>query len=195
MLKSCLMVIRRMQVFCFVIGAVIVSIGCESIDSPDKYRKQADPTPPTNSEPTITPERTNTNVNGTNKSENTDMGEITSCYPEQLFRGDVLTIKLKVPHGRYSAILRKKDQRWFFLYGGGKNNPNWDDPSFTMTDEIAINTETALNATNVDLDAPPEKIFDKTGVYRIMVSHEDFGQDDPPWTGMCEISYSHESKK
>jgi hypothetical protein len=53
------------------------------------------------------------------KNENSvdDVGEIKSCSPSKLYRGDVLTVSLKTPHGRYAAIRRMNGSKWFFLYG------------------------------------------------------------------------------
>jgi len=130
------------------------------------------------------------NVNHTNTvAEVENVGEIISCTPEKIYRGETLTVAMKTPHGIYSAIRREKGGKWFFLYGGEGNEPTWDDITFTKLPEITINTETAYNSTNVEVGEKPAKIFTKTGKYRLMVSPEDFGQDDPLWTGMCEIDY------
>lgn len=98
-----------------------------------------------------------------------NVGDIKSCSPEKLFRGDVLTVSSKVPHGRYAAIRRMNGSKWFFLYGEN-SEPMWNDQSFTDLSEITINSETAYNSTNVDDGKKPEKIFTKTGVYRVLGS-------------------------
>lgn len=143
--------------------------------------------------PTVTPVITNADpTNKTNKIE--DAGEITNCTPNKIYKGETVTVTLKTPHGIYSAIRRLKDDKWFFLYGDKNNNPVWNDKSFTELSEIKIDTSSAYNSTNVDVGETSEKIFNKTGAYRIMVSNEDFGQDDPPWTGMCEVFYVNEKR-
>jgi hypothetical protein len=118
-----------------------------------------------------------------------DVGEILNCSPDKIYLGETLKVSLKTPHGSYAAIRRIKGDRWFFLYGSKSNSPSWNDESFVNLSEINIETQTAYNSTNVFDNGKAEKIFNKTGKYRLMVSHEDFGQDDPPWTGMCEVNY------
>lgn len=100
------------------------------------------------------------------------------------------------PHGGYLAILRKKGNVWFFLYSREKDKtPSWNIDELKSLSKIEFNTETARNyATYKKFDRVNERIFKKTGWYRVMVSHEDFGQDDPPWTGMCEIYYVNKKR-
>lgn len=173
------------------IGFIVLLTGCRSTQSAAiDNRISARPIPTANVSTTAVPMA---NVNRSNNIDDQDAGEIINCSPEKIYRGEVLTVSLKTPHGIYSAIRRVKDNKWFFLYGNKKNEPAWNDNLFTKSSEITINTGTAYNSTNVDVGETPEKIFTETGAYRIMVSHEDFGQDDPPWTGMCEVYYTNKT--
>lgn len=123
--------------------------------------------------------------------------EIENCTPEKLYRGDSISVKFNKSHGGYSAIRRIKDDKWFFLYNYTEDNIlSYDIDEFKLVSQIEINTETARSfATYRQFDRVNERIFNKTGRYRVMVSHEDFGQDDPPWTGMCEVYYVNEKRK
>jgi len=180
----------------FVLGVSIILLsGCNSTQSASaNNRIFATPEPTARVSPTVAPIVYN-NVNHSDTVDRDgDVGEIKSCSPEKIYHGETLTASLKTPHGIYSAIRRGKDNKWFFLYGGKGNEPAWNDNSFTKLSEITINTETAYNSTNVDVGETPEKIFTKTGKYRLMVSHEDFGQDDPPWTGMCEVYFVNKKR-
>lgn len=173
--------------------SIVLLGGCNSSQyASANNRISATPEPTANVLPTAPP-IANANHSGTIDRDE-DVGEIKSCSPEKIYRGETLTASLKTPHGIYSAIRRVKDNKWFFLYGGKENEPAWNDNSFTKLPEITINTKTAYNSTNVDVGEKPEKIFTKTGKYRLMVSREDFGQDDPPWTGMCEIYYVNKKR-
>lgn len=167
--------------------------GCNSTQSASaNNRILATPKPTANVSPTVAPVANANHSN--NVDEDEDVGEIISCSPEKVYFGETLTVSMKTPHGMYSAIRRVKDNKWFFLYGGKENEPAWNDNAFTKLSEITVNTETAFNSTNVEIGETPEKIFTKTGKYRLMVSHEDFGQDDPPWTGMCEVYYVNKKR-
>ena len=185
--KSSVNLIFALSVF------IVLLSGCDSPQSASANdRIFVSPAPTANVSPTVAP-ITNANHSSTvNKNE--DVGEIKSCSPEKIYRGETLSAFLKTPHGIYSAIRRVKDNKWFFLYGGKENKPAWNDDSFTKLSEITINTEAAYNSTNVDVGETPEKIFTKTGKYRLMVSYEDFGQDDPPWTGTCEVYYVNKKR-
>lgn len=120
-----------------------------------------------------------------------DGNEIKSCSPEKLYRGDILTVKFNQPHSGYSAILRMSDGKWFFLDYAEKSTPLWSVETLKTLSEIKINPETAVNTTNSE---KPEKIFNKTEKYRIMISDQDFGQDDPPVTGICIVEYVNEQR-
>lgn len=180
-------------IFLLAVSIFLLS-GCNSTQSASANDlTSATPEPTANVSPTVASSTINANHSGS-VDENEDVGEIKSCSPEKVYRGETFTAFLKTPHGVYSAIRRVEDNRWFFLYGDNENEPAWNDSSFTKLSEITINTETAYNSTNVDVGEKPEKIFTKTGKYRLMVSREDFGQDDPPWTGMCEFFYVNKKR-
>jgi hypothetical protein len=117
-----------------------------------------------------------------------DEDKIKSCSPEKIYRGETLTVTFNQPHGGYAAIRRMNDNRWFFLNDIEKSEPVWTVEQLKSLPQIKIQT-TAINATNSTENAIAEKIFAKSGRYRIMIGDEDFGQDDPPWTGMCEVEY------
>lgn len=132
-------------------------------------------------------------VNAAKSTDDGDTGDIKTCSPEKLYRGEILTVALKQPHGNYLAIRRMSDTRWFFLNDAERSQPVWNRAEFKMLSEIKINPETAVNATNNP--ETPEKIFNRPGKYRVMVSDEDFGQDDPPVTGICEVEYFHQKRQ
>lgn len=185
------MQIRLICLIFFFSGCTCLFNGCNSIESADNRQTPGRLETAVNPSPTPASVANADGIGAGNNDE--DVGEIKSCSPEKVFLGDLLTVSLKVPHGRYSAILRVKDKTWFFLYGEN-SEPAWNDRSFIFLSEITINTETAFNSTNVEVGKTPEKIFTKTGKYRVMVSREDFGQDDPPWTGMCEVYYENKKR-
>lgn len=131
------------------------------------------------------------NANTADAVSQTDDGEIKSCSPEKLYRGEILTVNLTQPHGDYAAIRRMNDDKWFFLNDAERSEPVWSRAEFKTLSAIKINTATAVNTTNSET---AEKIFNKTGKYRVMVSDQDFGQDDPLVTGICEVEYFHQKR-
>lgn len=172
---------------------IALSSGCDVSQSASVNNKAATNQPTVKASPAF--EKT-VNTNQTNRTGgDLEKGsEITGCSPNKLYRGESLTVSLRTPHGGYAAIKRLADNRWFFLYGVEKSEPVWDIDLFAKIPEIKINTATAINTTNSGDDKTPEKIFSQTGKYRIMVGSEDFGQDDPLWTGMCEIEFVNEKR-
>lgn len=117
--------------------------------------------------------------------------EIKSCVPQKLYRGETLKVSLGKKHGDNAAILRLADDKWFFLNYVENSRPVWTYEEFESLSGFEINMATAVNSTNTGFEdnKPPEKIFSKTGSYRVMTSREDFGQCDPPISGMCEVYY------
>lgn len=118
-----------------------------------------------------------------------DTGEIVKCSPQIHRKGETLRVTFaeQIPHrGKYLAILRLADNRWFFLYDGTNNFPVWQTEDVPFLSEIRVDPESAVNSTNSE----NEKIFRLPGKYRVMIGAEDFGQDDPPITGLCEVYLS-----
>lgn len=168
--------------------------GCNISQSASVNNKAANTRPTVKVSPTF--EKT-VNANQPNRTvvpDSEEGSEITACSPNKLYQGETLSVSLRTPHGGYAAIKRLTDNRWFFLYGVEKSEPVWDIDSFTKIPEIKINTTTAINTTNSGDDKTPEKIFSGTGRYQLMVSNEDFGQDDPLWTGICEVEYVNQKR-
>lgn len=152
----------------------------------------ANPTVSPNANAALTPEPTraaNSNVSdGKTSNDDTD---IKSCSPEELYLGETLTVNLRQPHGNYAAIQRISDKKWFFLNDAERSEPVWSRAEFKMLSIIKINVDTAVNTTNSET---AEKIFNRTGKYRFMVSDQDFGQEDPLVTGICEVEYFHRKR-
>lgn len=164
-----------------VLGLLFSLSGCKSIDSAAKIN--------TNLQPTVTPDKDLNISPNTNSDKSKNESEIKECLPQKLYRGDVLTVSFHPEHSGYLAILRLSDRRWFFLNDVPNSFPVFGIEELKKLSEIKINTADAVNTTNSEENKINERIFRKTGKYRIMTSNEDFGQDDPPWTGMCEVFY------
>ena len=170
---------------------IILMSGCNAIESASSNNKNAIAQPSHKTSPTS--EKNSNQID--NVVSNLEEGsEIIKCSPDKLYQGEIVTVSMRTPHGGYAAIKRMKDGKWFFLYGVEKSEPVWDVAVFTKISEIKINVSTAVNTTNVGADGAPEKIFNQTGKYQLMVSSEDFGQDDPLWTGICEVEYINEKR-
>ena len=170
---------------------IILLSGCNAIESASSNNTTNNVQPSPKTSPTV-----GRNFNqATNTAPNLEEGsEITGWSPEKLYQGEILTVSMRTPHGGYAAIKRVKDSRWFFLYGVEKSALVWDVSVFSKIAEVKINVSTAVNTTNAGADGEPEKIFNQTGKYQIMISNEDFGQDDPIWTGICEVEYVNEKR-
>ncbi len=132
----------------------------------------------------------------TNASLEKEEREIKSCVPQKLYQGETLKVSLGKTHGGNVAILRLPDDSWFFLNYVENSRPVWTYKEFESLSGFEINTATAVNSTNTKFEdnESPKRIFSKTGNYRIMTSHEDFGQCDPPISGMCEVYYINEKR-
>lgn len=177
---------KRMM-FIFLLSGILFG-GCNNFESSAQKTKVEVNTNSANTAPTETLETSD--VNKTAEIETFEGNEILSCLPEKIHSGDSLKIKLKKNHGGYIAIRRVKDGKWFFLYEVKNSQPVWNIDEFKTLNEIEINPAETFNSTNTGEKQTAEKIFDRTGEYEIMVSNQDFGQEDPPYQGLCKVNYS-----
>lgn len=174
---------------------VLLGSGCNRLQSAaTNNRNTATAAPTVNANANNAPNQNSrpiVNANAADKTSLADDDEIKSCSPEKLYMGAVLTVTFNQPHGGYAAIRRMNDNKWFFLNDAENSEPVWGLAEFKTLSEIKINAATAVNTTNSET---AEKIFNKTGKYLVMVSDQDFGQDDPPATGICEVEYVHQKR-
>ena len=96
---------------------------------------------------------------------------IVSCEPRVLRKGETLTIKLGIGHGKELAILRESDKRWYFLVV--KEPPKemkslMTPDEFKKTKTVTINTETV--GFPWEVNPKNEVIFEQPGKYIIFVS-------------------------
>lgn len=136
------------------------------------------------------------------EKDNKSNGNLT-CSPNKTKAGDVLTLKMKSPHGGYLEIVTP-DKQYIFLseLDGDKlvedarkaaAMPFYAASEFAKLDELKINTS---EATTVDYEKNGKntkpalsKIFSGTGDYRILLSEDSFEKDDPVITGECRIYF------
>lgn len=99
------------------------------------------------------------------------------CAPRKLWLGDTLTIKLSVPHGRDLAILGPAD-KFFWLRSWEPQNrestAQWY--AFEKQGELKLITSEAQGVVSQD----SERIFTKTGWYKIRVSYNLETDDGTP---------------
>lgn len=131
-----------------------------------------------------------------------ELGGELNCSPAVLKLGDILTLKMRSPHGGYLEIITPQKKYIFLseldgdeLIEAGKKagaDPFYAASNLAKLDELKINTATA---TTVDVEKDKldgkyqlEKIFAEPGKYKILLSKDSFETDDPTITGQCEIS-------
>lgn len=131
-------------------------------------------------------------------------GEL-SCSPTDLKLADILTLKMRSPHGGYLEIITPQKKYIFLseldgneLVEAGKKagaEPFYAASDFTKLDELKINT---AEATTIDVEKNKangkyqlEKIFSASGKYKILLSEDSFETDEPTITGQCEVSFTN----
>lgn len=133
-------------------------------------------------------------------------GEITSCAPEKFGRGAKLVISLKTPNGGYLAIEREGGKPDYFLLSDSEDSeeqklsaaadalPFWTTTTLKTLRRIELDSSEAravnLSKLNNRGEGKAELIFSQTGWYKIMLSDENFEQDDPLITGQCRVFYN-----
>jgi len=138
------------------------------------------------------------------KKENESSGEL-SCSPTDLKPGDILTLKMKPPHGGYLEIITPKKEYIFLSELDGDQlvtdaekagaSPFYAASEFAKLGELKINTSKATT-TNYEKSTaggkkPLSKIFSVNGKYKILLSKDSFETDDPTVTGQCEATYTN----
>lgn len=133
-------------------------------------------------------------------------GEITNCTPEKFGRGAKLVISLKTPNGGYLAIEREGGKPDYFLLSDSEDSkeqklsaaadalPFWTTTTLKTLRRIELDSSEAravnLSKLNNQGEGKAELIFSQTGWYKIMLSDENFEQDDPIITGQCRVFYN-----
>lgn len=132
-------------------------------------------------------------------------GEITNCAPEKFARGAKLVVNLKTPNGGYLAIERMGKKPDYFLLSDEENSegqefaatanakPFWTTATLKTLKRIELDSTEAraVNLSKLDKQGKgkAELIFSQTGWYKIMLSNENFEQDEPAITGQCRVFY------
>ncbi|MBA4124675.1 MAG: hypothetical protein H0X72_19710 [Acidobacteria bacterium] len=133
-------------------------------------------------------------------------GEITNCAPEKFGRGTKLVISLKTPNGGYLAIEHEGKNPDYFLLSEPDNSeeqrfsaaadalPFWTTTALKTLHRIELDSSEAravnLSKLNNQGEGKAELIFNQTGWYKILLSDENFEQDDPVITGQCRVFYN-----
>jgi hypothetical protein len=116
---------------------------------------------------------------------------------------------LKTPNGGYLAIEREGKNPDYFLLSESKNSeqqkssaaadafPFWTTENLRTLPRIELNSSEAravnLSKLNNQGEGKVELIFSLTGWYKILLSDENFEQDDPVITGQCRVFYDSSS--
>lgn len=132
-------------------------------------------------------------------------GEITNCAPEKFGRGAKVVVSLKTPNGGYLTIEREGKNPDYFLLSEPEDSeqqktaaasdalPFWTTENLRTLPRIELNSSEAravnLSKLNNQGEGKAELIFSQTGWYKILLSDENFEQDDPVITGQCRVFY------
>lgn len=131
-----------------------------------------------------------------------------SCSPSKLNATDILTIKMKSPHGGYLEIITPDDRHIFLSEADGDDlvkdaqnagaKPFYSATEFVELGELKINVE---EAATVDYEKDKQngkhqlaKIFSAKGTYKIKLSEDSFETDDPVITGECQVYFAEKKE-
>lgn len=176
--------------------SIILFSGCDSTQSAAANNRAS-----SKPQPTVTPL---VNVNSTNNLNNNyeEGNEITNCSPEKIYRGEILSISFRKPHGGKMLIYREPRENFYFI------NTNETGSSPILTEELLE------NSSNLELDTENtrkknyrktnssgeytiiDRVFNKTGWYWIIIGHEPLDVDflDMPVTGSCRFYYVNKKR-
>ena len=112
------------------------------------------------------------------------------CTPRKLWLGETLTLSMSVPHGRDLAILGP-DGRFFWLRSWEPDDreatARWY--AFERQRQLKLVTSEAQGVVSRE----SERIFTKTGWYRIRVSYN-LETDDGTPLNECKVYYAHKPR-
>ncbi|MDQ3750488.1 MAG: hypothetical protein M3367_15950 [Acidobacteriota bacterium] len=144
-------------------------------------------------------------TDGKSSTEAASYGEITNCTPEKFGPGAKLVVSLKTPNGGYLAIEHEGKNPNYFLLSESEDSeqqkfssaadalPFWTTTTLKTLSRIELDTSEAravnLSKLNNQGEGKAELIFSQTGWYKILLSDENFEQDDPVITGQCRVFY------
>lgn len=142
---------------------------------------------------------------GNHSTKAVSSGEIINCAPEKFGRGAKLVINLKNPNGGYLAIEREgKKPDYFLLSDEGDSQlqklaasadslPFWTTATLKTLKRIELDSTEVRAVSLSKLDkrgkGKAELIFSQTGWYKILLSDENFEQDEPVITRQCRVFY------
>ena len=134
-------------------------------------------------------------------------GEITNCTPEKFGCDTKLIISLKSPNGGYLAIEREGKNPDYYLLSTPENSedqnfaaaanslPFWTVETLKTLSRLELDSSQIravnLSKLNNEGEGKAEPIFNQTGWYKILLSDENFEQDEPVITGQCRVFYDN----
>ena len=124
------------------------------------------------------------------------------CSPQRLYRGDTLNIEMPAPHGGYLAVVNPAG-KYFFLTSDTPEASRSEreagaHPVINATDLININSLQLATTEAKAVDwakhwragkGRAEKIFNRIGWYKLLISHMNFERDNPSYDAMCRVRY------
>ena len=132
-------------------------------------------------------------------------GEIIGCSVETLGNDAKLTVNLKKPNGGYLAVKREAKNPDYYLLSAPADSqehkfaaaadtlPLWTVETLKSLSRIELDMFAAravnLSKINKQGEGHGERIFNRSGWYEILLSDENFEQDDPAITGKCRIYF------
>lgn len=144
----------------------------------------------------------NTESNKANSvAENEEEGnEITSCLPQNIYRGESFKVTFKKNHGQNFAIYNEKTREFYFLTANDRYYfPFLSPDEFEKLTSIEFETLKVRNDSK-ELDREgynkSKPYFTKTGWYRVIIGHQALDVDfiDMPVTGSCRIYYVNKNR-
>lgn len=174
----------------------LLMIACTSFKPAAQSERQieTDSTPNNPKEIKSANQSSQTNAVG---EQNAETGEIISCAPERLYRGESVEIVFTKKHGGKMMIFREPRENFFFIDSTEQgSSPRLTEGEIENSERLTLNTETTRKTNYAKADASGnytivERVFNKTGWYRIVIGREalDVEFESMPVTGMCRIYY------
>ncbi len=195
------MISRKLNLFLTFAGFLIIWTNAACLQKTAGIGNSTESLPPV-ATPKISPTSNNNSALPAKIKESS--GEL-SCSPTDLKPGDILTLKMRSPHGGYLEIITPNKKYIFLSELDGDELvadaekagalPFYAASEFAKLGELKINTN---EATTTDYEKSAingkkrlSKIFSVNGKYKILLSKDSFETDDPTITGQCEIYYTN----
>lgn len=120
------------------------------------------------------------------------------CSPKRLKDGDILTIKMSIPHGRDLGVWGPDGKFYFIVYWTAESSdpkPVVDWAAFGQMSEIAVNTRTLRAPVPTASMKRAQRVFSRPGWYRVLLADNLETENSEDTVNACEVFFAGATRR